>query len=103
MADEELLNPAREITKNVYSNINGFSLTGLATYTTYTVSMAAISGGGVGVHSEILYIGKCSFIFHFRFRFCFCYVSLIRNTPREDLTMGCFPPIDINVINSKKL
>lgn len=59
IADEVLLNPPPEVVKIIYSDINGIKLTGLSTYTTYKVSVSALSGGGTGVRSGVLYVGKC--------------------------------------------
>jgi hypothetical protein len=56
VADEELLNPPRETVRIVSEN--NVKITGLSTYTTYKVSVAAVSGGGKGVTSRILYVGK---------------------------------------------
>lgn len=58
VADEIIQDPPREMTKVIYSDINGIKLTGLSTYTTYTVSVAALSGGGTGVKSGLLYVGE---------------------------------------------
>ncbi|XP_028409028.1 uncharacterized protein LOC114531613 isoform X2 [Dendronephthya gigantea] len=59
VADEILQDPAPEMVKVVYSDINGIKLTGLETYTTYQVQVAAMSGGGRGVWSDILYVATC--------------------------------------------
>ena len=58
VADEILENPGPELTKFIPSDVNGVRLTGLETYTTYQVRVAAASGGGRGVFTGILYIGK---------------------------------------------
>ncbi len=58
IADETVHNPPPEVVKIVYSDINGLKLTGLTTYTTYKVSVSAMSGGGTGVKSGLLYVGK---------------------------------------------
>jgi hypothetical protein len=56
VADEELLEPPPEQVGIVHGN--SVTFTGLSTYTTYKVSVAAISGGGKGVPSRLLYVGK---------------------------------------------
>ena len=58
IADEIVYDPPREMVKIVYSDINGIELTGLSTYTTYKVSVSALSGGGTGIKSDVLYVGK---------------------------------------------
>ena len=58
MADEIIETPGPEMTKVIHSDINGVKLTGLETYTTYQVRVAAVSGGGRGTFTSILYIGK---------------------------------------------
>ena len=58
VADEIVYDPPPEVLKIVYSDINGIKITGLSTYTTYKVSVAAISGGGTGAKSGTLYIGR---------------------------------------------
>jgi hypothetical protein len=57
VADEILKKASPEETKVIYSDINGAKLTGLETYTTYQVRVAAIGGGGRGTFTSILYIG----------------------------------------------
>ena len=42
----------------IYSDVNGLKITGLSTYTTYKVTVSALSGGGNGVKSGKLYVGK---------------------------------------------
>lgn len=56
MADEELIDPPPEKVINV--NAESIYITGLTTYTTYRVSVKAISGGGKGVTSFVEYVGK---------------------------------------------
>ncbi len=58
VADEIIENPAPEVVRVIHSDINGVRLTGLETYTTYQVRVAAVSGGGLGAFSSILYVGK---------------------------------------------
>ena len=55
IADEEIWDPppAKVITVNEGSVV----ITGLETFTTYKVTVSAISGGGKGVISPVLYIG----------------------------------------------
>lgn len=57
IADEIVYDPPPEIVKIVYSDISGTKLTGLLTYTTYTVTVSAMSGGGTGVKTGLLYVG----------------------------------------------
>lgn len=56
MADEELRNPPPA--KIIHVNTGSIYITGLTTYTTYQVSVAALSGGGKGVPSQVKYIGR---------------------------------------------
>ena len=58
VADEIIPDPAPEISKVIYADVNGVKLTGLETYTTYQVRVAAISGGGLGTFSPTLYLGR---------------------------------------------
>ena len=42
----------------MYSDINGIKLSELSTYTTYTVTVSAMSGGGTGIKTGLLYVGE---------------------------------------------
>ena len=57
IADEIIRDPAPEKTKLIYADVNSGTLTGLETYTTYQVRVAAVSGGGRGTFSGTLYLG----------------------------------------------
>ena len=56
MADEELIDPPPE--EVIHVNAESIYITGLTTYTTYRVSVKAVSGGGNGVTSFVEYVGK---------------------------------------------
>ncbi|XP_028392900.1 uncharacterized protein LOC114517402 [Dendronephthya gigantea] len=89
VADEIVQDPPREMTKIIYSDINGITLTGLSTFTTYTVSVAALSGGGTGVKSDVLYVATCRC--SKRLTTNYWNIQPYTNISRENYFQGFFP------------